>query len=277
MTKILFFDQAHTLNSKSSPLIVGFFDGLHRGHAMLFKRVHENNFNLLTFINVPHKLNDLLYSDQERLADLQELKPQNIFLLDLQQNNMQCMSFIYKLLKQIKPSEIIVGSDFKFGKQRLGNIQQLKKYFKVRVIKLNYKYKTSLIKKMIIDGNVHQANKLLINPYTITGVVVHGKKMGRKLNYPTANVHLPKQTVVPKVGSYVGYTYVDHIRYPSAIFVKDHLLETHMFNFKKSIYGKIISIELQKFHKPFEQSKNFADLKTIIDQKVKTIRKYFTS
>ncbi|MDR1234709.1 MAG: hypothetical protein LBJ97_01345 [Mycoplasmataceae bacterium] len=257
------------------PLVIGFFDGIHKGHMKLFKGLSKNKFNVLTFTNVPNKNNDFLYSVQKRIDDLNCLLPNNIFLLDLHNHNMLSMSFVYQLLKTIKPSTIIVGQDFRFGKNRHGDILQLRKYFKVSVAQINSKYKTSIIKNMLINGNIEQVNKLLIKPYVITGIVKHGKHLGRKLGYPTANVIFDKNILIPKSGSYLGYTFVDDKKYKSAVFIRNNQLETHIFDFNRNIYDKSISIQLIKYHKPIKKINNFKTLKKVIGYKVKEIKESF--
>jgi riboflavin kinase/FMN adenylyltransferase len=221
MSKLILFNKRNVLKKSALPLVIGFFDGLHKGHALLFKNLQKEKFNILTFINVPNKLNNLLYNDRERIADLQTLYPKNVYLLDLQENNLLTMAFVYKLLNEIKPAQIIVGKDFKFGKQRLGDVKQLQSFFNLKLIDLASKYKTTKIKMLISNGDMQAANKLLISPYTITGIVEHGKGNGSKLGYPTANVTLDKNTLIPKSGSYVGYTYVNEVKYNSAIFIRN--------------------------------------------------------
>ncbi|MDR0675084.1 MAG: hypothetical protein LBF36_02355 [Mycoplasmataceae bacterium] len=273
MSKILHFHQIQT--SSHLPLVIGFFDGLHKGHLRLFQGLNKRQFNILTFINIPNKSKNLLYSDNKRIADLEQLAPANIFLLDLQKHNLLAMTFIHRLSKNIQPSHIIVGSDFQFGKHRHGNISQLKEFYHVKTIKITPKYKTTNIKKYILNGNIPMANKLLFEPYTLTGVVKHGKGIGHKLGYPTANINLGNNVIQPKEGSYQAFTYINKVKYPSAVFIHNHLLETHIFHFHKDIYEKIISIQLIKYHQTMNQTNNFTSLKKIIKYKVQSIQSQF--
>jgi riboflavin kinase/FMN adenylyltransferase len=273
MTQFINFNQIKT--PSTLPLVIGFFDGLHKGHLKLFRGLNKGKFNILTFVNVPNKNNNLLYTDPERISDLKELEPANIFILDLHKHNLLSMAFVYKLLQKLKPSYIIVGADFKFGKQRHGDVDQLKLFFKTKIVKIDSKYKTTNIKKYILEGNISSANKLLMKPYILTGFVTKGKRMGHKLGYPTANVKLSTNTIQPKTGSYKAYTYLNNVKYPSAVFVRDHLLETHIFNFNNNIYGKVISVEFIKYHQDMNQINNFSDLKKIINKKVQSIKSSF--
>ncbi|MDR3329946.1 MAG: hypothetical protein LBS76_01580 [Mycoplasmataceae bacterium] len=272
MNKIIPFTKNIKLNKASLPLVIGFFDGIHKGHQKLFKNLNRHKFNILTFINVPGKPNNFIFTDKQRIENLGNLLPNSIFVLDLQKSNMQAMTFVYILCHKIKPSCVVVGNDFKFGRARSGDVKQLKKYFNVRNIPIQSSYKTSQIKLSLLNGDVKFVNESLTSPYTIIGKVQHGKHQGCKLGYRTANIALPNNIVQPKEGSYLGYTYFDGKKYKSAVFIKNHLLETHLFNFNKNIYGKTINVVLIKYHKQFDKVHSFNELKKIINIKVKEIK-----
>ncbi|GHU26294.1 hypothetical protein FACS1894152_0580 [Bacilli bacterium] len=118
-------------------------------------------------------------------------------------------------------------------------------------------------------------NKLLLAPYSIVGKVITGKRQGHKLGYPTANVMLSQECIPPMDGSYYGYTYVNNVKYRSAIFVRGRLIETHIFNFNKNIYGDVITIEFKKFDKKPSKSTSFDHLKMMLDKKIKLIKASF--
>ena len=81
--------------------------------------------------------------------------------------------------------------------------------------------------------------------------------------------------IQPKNGSYKAYTYVNNIKYQSAVFIRNHLLESHVFNFNKNIYGKVISIELIQYHNDINQTRKFRSLQKLIHDKVKSIKSSF--
>jgi riboflavin kinase/FMN adenylyltransferase len=260
---------------KQLPLIIGFFDGLHKGHLQLFKDLQNKKFNILTFINIPNKQNDFIYDNRDRISHLKELHPNKIYILDLQKSNMQTMSFVNLLLKKWKPSYLIVGDDFKFGRGRLGNIEQLNKYLKVKSVNINNKFKTSIAKNYIKEGQIIKANGILYKPYLINGIVIHGKQLGRKLGFKTANIKISNKCIAPKQGVYSGYTFINKKIYKSAVFVRDHLVETHLLNFNADIYGMDIKVQLHKYYGLPVKTEAFNQLKTVIGNKVKMIHKNF--
>ncbi|MDR0739923.1 MAG: hypothetical protein LBF00_03530 [Mycoplasmataceae bacterium] len=276
MVNTLFLNKYAKHNKASMPLIIGFFDGLHKGHLQLFRNLKNGQFNILTFLNVPNKSKNFVYNDSKRIEELKLLLPHQIFLLDLSKHNMLAMSFVYKLLKTIKPSLIIIGSDFRFGKNRHGDISHLQKYFNVKIVHVNPKYKTTNIRKMIVGGEIKLLNQNLYRPYKILGTVIHGKHLGRKMNYPTANILLDKNNSLPKPGSYSAYTFVGNQKYKSAVFIRGNILESHIFNFNKNIYGKRISIQLIQYKDCITTvNSNMDKLKKIISQKIETIKESF--
>jgi riboflavin kinase/FMN adenylyltransferase len=275
MTSVVPFTKNLKATKPSLPIVIGFFDGIHKGHLKLFKNLKNKKFNILTFVNIPGKHNSFVYGDNQRVNTLKSLSPNIIYVLDLNKHNMQTMSFVYHLQRLVKPNYIIIGSDFKFGRNRNGDINQLKKYFDIKTILIDSKYKTSQVKSFLVNGNVNKANHLLLSPYTIIGKVKHGKHLGSKLGYRTANIALADSIIQPKEGSYLGYTYVGPKKYKSAIFIRKHLVETHIFNFNTNIYGKTISVELLKYHEPFSKTNSFNELKNTIDKKIKNINLIF--
>ncbi|MDR2823146.1 MAG: hypothetical protein LBV37_01275 [Mycoplasmataceae bacterium] len=278
MAQITFIHQCYKKFSPL-PLVIGFFDGLHRGHSALFKQVNKNKFNILTFINVPSKNKDFIYSADTRLEDLKTMSPQHIFVLDLKNNNMPMSQFIVFLRKVVNPSCIYVGSNFRFGKNRLGNINELKQDLKTIIINVINKYSTSDIKTLLSKGDLLNANKMLLQPYHLTGKVIKGNQYGRVLGFKTANVYNDEHTLNIKAGIYAGYVFIKNHKYPAAIFVhannpKGQLFEAHLLNgFNTNIYNKTITIEPTKFIKVQQKTNSFKELQTVICKSVKQVSK----
>jgi riboflavin kinase/FMN adenylyltransferase len=216
MIKIISVNQKMENNKLKLPLVIGFFDGVHIGHSRLLK---IKKFNLLTFKNVPSKNSEFLFNEKNRTYIHEQLKPQNIFILDLRKNNLTSKDFIQLLKNKIKPSQIIVGSNFKFGKDRKGDIRFLKKYFKVTNVNILKSISTSRIKSLIKNGKMNLAQKQLISKFSITNNVVHGKRHGHRLGFPTANIYSDDNVIKIKPGVYAGFTKFGNKTFASAIFI----------------------------------------------------------
>jgi riboflavin kinase/FMN adenylyltransferase len=263
------------INKHALPLVIGFFDGIHIGHAQLLK---YEKFNILTFINVPTKNKNFLFDNCHRLSLLKQTNVNNIYILDLLKNNLSIYSFIDLLKTKIKPSLIVVGDNFKFGKNQEGNVLTLKRYFKVKNINLVENVSTTLIKSLIRNGKVEQAQKLLVTKFVINNKVVHGKKYGRKLGFPTANIFRNATVIRIKPGVYAGFTFINGKKYQSAIFISSsnqQKVESHLFKFNKNIYGKTITVMPTKFINRFRKTHNEKELKQVVSTNIVKITSFF--
>ena len=174
--------------------------------------------------------------------------------------NLSPNQFISFLLNNFNIKEVVIGEDFSFGKDAKGNKLTLLKYnFKVDVVEElkydNLKIGTSYIIKLLKEGNMILANKLLGYPYQITGVVNNGFHFGKNHNYPTANIDF-NDYVVPKYGVYASKVLLDNKEYKAICNVGVHptinelnkpILEVNLFNFNGNLYNKKISIQLIDF------------------------------
>jgi len=109
---------------------------------------------------------------------------------------------------------------------------------------------STLIRELVANGKVSEADKMLDFPYFASGTVIHGQQRGRKLGYPTANIKLSSHKLPPKAGSYITLTFVEQKLYPSVTNMgfnptfagKEMSFETHIINFDSDIYGKLITV-----------------------------------
>jgi riboflavin kinase/FMN adenylyltransferase len=232
---------------RNVPLVIGFFDYLHRGHEPLFSNLTPQGFNVLTFTNVPSKKTTFLVNAKTKLKQLSLLSPYDIYVLDLDKLNVDAKKFIFLLKAKLNPSLIIVGKNFKFGKNRKGNVKLLKQHFNVKDINIDQRFSTTLIKKLLHRADLQKANDLLVEPYMINGVVVRDKKQGTKLGYPTANIHVDKTYAHLPNGVYAGYVFYANKKYRAAIYIKNtntyQLIESHILdNFNQNIYKQNIKV-----------------------------------
>jgi riboflavin kinase/FMN adenylyltransferase len=190
---------------------------------------------------------------------------------------------------------IIIGDDFRFGSKRNGNISLLKEIgyqynFKViEISSLLYKNKIKIsstnIRKCLLENKIELARKLLGRPFSISGRVIHGNKIGRKLGYPTANISLRKNiplnngVYAVKISCFFNKKFVGICNIgikPSYFSSKKHrLLEVHLFNFNLNLYEEKIEVFLYKKirNECFFSSKN--KLKEQISKDIEIVKKYF--
>ena len=291
---IIFRNKYNLKVTKNSILVIGNFDGLHKGHVSIlneaarFAKNNKRKIGLLTFDPNPKEFfskekNFKIISLNEKQKILSAMKIDYLIILKFNKSlrNMTAENFIEKILKEkIRPSKIVVGKEFKFGKNRVGNPNLLKKYFYTRIAlqkKISgKKISSSEIRKLISLGKVSQVKKLLGRFWSVNGKVNSGDKIGRTLGYRTANVFL-NDCILPLRGVYVTRLYLNQKIYngisnygvaPTFGTKKTDVLETHLFSPIKNLYKKNITIEFLKF---LRKEKKFKSKKNLLDQIKKDI------
>jgi riboflavin kinase/FMN adenylyltransferase len=255
-------------------LTIGNFDGVHLGHQKIISTVLKRARDLrgtpmaMTFdphplkIIAPERELQLLTSFDERAKLMEELGIKVFLLIPFTKDfsSLPPDEFITDILvKRIKAKEIIVGTNYAFGKNRKGNVDLLrrrgKKYgYAVKVIRnariLGVVVSSSMIRELILKGTVSDAIKFLGRAYSIEGTVIKGKGRGKSLlNIPTANITKPLE-IVPKEGVYavrVMYRsrFLDGVANigKNPTFTNDDMsYEVHLFNFYGNLLGKKIRI-----------------------------------
>jgi len=290
----VFINKYNLKVTNNSILVIGNFDGLHKGHVSILKeaaRFTKNNnrkIGLLTFDPNPKEFfskvkNFKIISLNEKQKILSAMKIDYLIILKFNKGlrNMTAENFIKKILKEkIRPSKIVVGREFKFGKNRGGNPSLLKKYFYTRIASQKKisgkKISSSEIRKLISSGKVSQVKKLLGRFWSVNGKVISGDKIGRTIGYRTANIFL-NDCILPLRGVYVTKLYLNQKIYngisnygvaPTFGTKKTDVLETHLFSPIKNLYKKNITIEFLKF---LRKEKKFKSKKNLLDQIKKDI------
>ena len=264
------FKKDQLIESKIDVTCIGAFDGLHRGHIELIKKTKEidNNFQIVTFNEIPkiyfdNNLKPLLDKNNRNII-FNEYKPTNLIYLKFDEiNEFSSDEFLKFLDINLNTNKIVVGKDFRFGKNRTGEVNNIINYFgENNVILLsdylieNEKVSSTKIRKYLDNGNIKQANKFLGRKYELLGTVVEGLKMGSKLGFPTANIKLDHDLYLPKYGVYGITCIIDNKPYEGILnigvtpTVSDNnkiKIETHIFDFDKNIYGENLVIQINQF------------------------------
>ena len=279
---------------------IGNFDGVHSGHQQLFARVVEKakrrGGTSIAITFDPHPLQILLpggiklISTCEQKIELIEMAGIDVLLIipfSGEYAKTTAEHFVADLLvKRIGLQELVVGYDYAFGKGRSGNINFLKEQgkvfgFPVTVVEPYYEHiqlvSSSKIRQLVIAGNMAEARSLLGRHYQIRGTVQIGKQRGGKeVGFPTANLKIDEEDLVPRHGVYVtqvicdgkGYGGVLNIGYNPTFSEEQLVAETHIFNFNKDIYGRPIKINLLKF---LRSEKKFSGVKELSEQIAKDV------
>ena len=263
---------------KGAIILIGNFDGLHRGHQKLFnkarsfKKKFKLRIGVITFDPIPKMFFKKLYN--YRLSNfnqkIQLLKKGNVdFIINKKFNTkfskISCIDFIKKILfKRIQPKYIFVSDNFRFGHKRAGDIKLLKsleKDYNYKIINPSplktkkFVISSTLIRKNLEKGNLNKVKKLLGRNWCIEGRVERGRQLGKKIGFPTCNIDI-KDYKIPKIGVYaVKVLYFDkkefkgiaNIGYRPTFNQKKLVLEVNIFNFSGNLYNKNLSIEFIEF------------------------------
>ena len=288
------------INQKYSPsfLTIGNYDGIHLGHqAILKKLISESKSNnilssVMTFEPHPREFFSpklapkRIISLREKLEYFDELKIDQVFIVNFNDefSRKSYLDFIEILKKNIQAKKIIIGNDFRFGKQREGNIDKLiDNSVDVCVMnKIEYKgerVSSTIIRDSLAAGDLKRAAMLLGRSYSISGKVVHGDKRGREIGFPTANIHMfhnrppLKGVFAVKLNNMYGVANLG-VRPTIAGFSKLNL-EVHLFNFSKNIYGKHAHVIFLKKIRDEKKFENIDALKKQIQIDIDNVKKFF--
>jgi riboflavin kinase/FMN adenylyltransferase len=287
-------------------LSIGNFDGIHLGHRAVLSRLLVEAKRLqvpatvLTFEPQPEEL----FAGDNAPARLSRLRDKFVQLDKLGLDRLFCVSFTHKfanlsaqefieelLIKQLDVKFLVVGDDFHFGYQRHGDFRLLKKAGKKHGFEVidtqsltqqQQRISSTRIRDFLASGELQQAAQLLGRKYSITGRVGHGRKLGRTIGVPTANLLL-KRRVSPVSGvfavSVLGiddkiYQGVANIGQRPTVQGVRQQLEVHLFDFKGDLYGMQLEVVLE--HKLREEVRfdSFAQLKVQIDKDIQQAREW---
>ena len=290
----------------NSIILIGNFDGLHVGHQKLFKIAKIFKFKkkikigVITFDPIPKmyfnkNLKNYRISNFNQKINI--LKNYQIdFLINKKFNKnfsrTNYLNFISNILyKKIKPKYIFVSNNFRFGNKREGDVNALKSFenkYNYKVINpapLQKKSKiisSTLIRENLKKGNIKVVNSYLARNWSIEGNVITGKKLGRKIGFPTCNIDI-NNYVIAKPGVYavriqIGknkkmFKGIANLGYRPTFRGKKILLEVNIFNFSKNIYFRKLKVDFIRFIRGERKFKNINALKKQIDKDILVSKK----
>jgi riboflavin kinase/FMN adenylyltransferase len=305
---MLVFDNIKDLKKdKNTVLTLGTFDGIHPGHfeiiQKLVDRSKENRWRnvVITFYPHPRKIVSsnynikLLTTQDEKKYFLKKLGVENLLLINFTKEfaSLPAEEFIYKyLVNGIGLSEIILGHDHHFGKNRSGNVDLLKQIGEKEAFTVttvgpfyvdNEVVSSTKIRNALNNGSIIKANELLGRKYSFTGTVIGGDKRGRELGYPTANIKMSShEKLLPAIGVYAVNVLLGNEKHigllsigkrPTFYDEGELVTEVYIYNFNREIYGKEIKIELVEYLRGEEK---FNSAKELINQMNKNGLKIFS-
>ncbi|MEY2601953.1 MAG: riboflavin kinase / adenylyltransferase [Verrucomicrobiota bacterium] len=277
-------------------LAIGVFDGVHRGHQAVISTSanHAGAVNgtpvVVTFDPHPEKVlrpavaPHLLTATQHKIALIRALGVEHLLIIsfDKQFAATEPEDFVQKLVAHSKPlREICVGHEWSFGKNRRGNLELLKKLgansdfdvVGIPPVKINGAVVSSTaIREAVEKGDLTKAAEMLGREYTILGTVTHGDNLGKKIGFPTANLSAHSEQFPPN-GVYAAEARIEGELHRGVINLgtrptvsggkSERVLEIHLFDFNRDIYGRDVEVRFLKF---LRAEKKFENLDALVQQ-----------
>lgn len=294
---------------------LGNFDGIHRGHQKVLypilppsldkiSRSFKMYSTVVSFEPHPHQFftgqsKNLLTTIAEKEKILADLGIDQLVLLPFDRSlaALTPQQFIEGILiSQLQVKKISVGENFRFGRDRSGNVRFLQEFaakfgIETTIATLQnsseeLRISSSLIRQALQKGQIDRANQMLGRNYSLIGVVVRGKQLGRTIGFPTANLKLPESKLIPSEGVYSVLASIDgdlnlikgvmNIAYrPTVAGDKQVIVEVHLLDWSGNLYDRTLTVELIQFLRLEQKFSSIEALKSQITLDCEVARKTF--
>lgn len=302
------FQVASGGNAKKTILTLGTFDGVHFGHKKILEKVTQSTENekyeslVLTFFPHPRMVLQedsdikLLNTIAEKIELLDKIGIQNLVIhpFDESFSRLTAEEFVKNILvDKFHIHKIIIGHDHRFGRNRTANIDDLKTFgkqydFEVEEISAQEIKEVSVsstkIRQALIDGNVALANEYLGYNYSLTGIIIKGKQLGRTIGFPTANLKLDENfKLIPKNGVYIVKSTINsktvlgmmNIGLNPTVDGKNQTIEINYFNFNEDLYDQKITVSILERIRSEVKFDSVGHLKEQLEKDRNTAMAYF--
>ncbi|PZX91862.1 riboflavin biosynthesis protein RibF [Flavobacterium aquariorum] len=302
------FQVASGGNAKKTILTLGTFDGVHFGHKKILEKVTQSTENekyeslVLTFFPHPRMVLQedsdikLLNTIAEKIELLDKIGIQNLVIhpFDESFSRLTAEEFVKNILvDKFHIHKIIIGHDHRFGRNRTANIDDLKAFgkqydFEVEEISAQEIKEVSVsstkIRQALIDGNVALANEYLGYNYSLTGIIIKGKQLGRTIGFPTANLKLDENfKLIPKNGVYIVKSTINsktvlgmmNIGLNPTVDGKNQTIEINYFDFNEDLYDRKITVSILERIRSEVKFDSVGHLKEQLEKDRNTAMAYF--
>ncbi len=300
---LIFHDRPEKIDTENTVISIGTFDGVHKGHQKVLKRLEEvkkqKNIKSIVFTFHPHPRKvisshhteiKILSTKEEKIQLLQNYNIDYLIFCSFTERfaNIEPDEFINYLAQGLHAKHIIIGYDHKFGKDRKGDINTFlllkeKYHFEVESIPAEtineINISSTKIRNFLLNGNIESANQLLGYHYFITGKVIEGKKLGTSIGIPTANILVEDDDkLIPANGVYCTEVLINGNLYKGAANIGINpttdnspvkKIEVHILNFNQNIYGQKIQVY---FIKKIREEKKFNSIQSLQSQIIQDIQ-----
>ena len=286
-------------NKYKTIITIGTFDGVHLGHKSILDKMKnaslDNQYESLVLTFFPHPRMvlqqdssiKLLNTIDEKAALLEKFGIDNLIIhpFDEAFSNLSAEEFVKEILvNKLNIHKIIIGHDHRFGKNRTADINDLilfgKKYgFDVEQIGAKeideIAISSTKIRKALLEGKIKLANEYLGYSYFISGKVIEGKKIGRTIGFPTANIKINENyKLLPKNGVYIVSSEIDNVLHYGMMNIgknptigeNEQSIEVHFFNLDKDIYNKNLKVSILEHIREEQKFNSLTELQTQLEK-----------
>ena len=283
---------------EDSVIALGNFDGVHKGHMELINkavaRADDLNIKSSILLFNEHTDNlvkvgkkDIITTNQTKFEILENLGVDIIYLINFTREFMAYTPKMFLkdfLVDNLKIRGVVVGYDYTYGFKKSGDVDFLlenKDLFDTidvinQISSHGEKISSTLIRNLIEEGKIKEANELLSRPYKLIGEIIHAKGLGKKMGYPTANLKLIDNFVIPRYGVYDTDIIINGERFKASTNIGTNptvehdgiKIEAHILDFDRDIYGEIVDLELLDFVRP---ELKFDSIEELFDQIAKDV------
>lgn len=296
------------IRHNKSVVVLGNFDGVHKGHQKLFKvakqEATKQGLETVVFSFYPHPTwvigqsrKSLLMSRRDKKEMIEHLGIDVLVEYPFTKEFAQICPedfFLKILVGQLNASVLVVGSNYFFGRGKKGTpefLSHLGEKYNVNVCiveaveEMGQTISSTRIRQMIIDGEIEAANEMLGHPYRVVGKVKQGKMLGRTLGFPTINLIADPNRVYPPNGVYAtkikvyskSYWGMTNIGFNPTVNGKNKMIETHIFDFDQVLYGQEVAIYFYQFMRYESKFDSIEALKRQIVADKETVQLFFKS
>ena len=276
---------------------LGKFDGIHRGHRKLIQKIldHKKEYGTTSVVIAFVSDRQTILTGEERRLLLEDMGVDVLLECPLNEQirHMKADQFVRQILVgALQSSFVVVGEDYRFGFERKGTPELLKKfglkygYDTVIVPKEmdgNRKISSTFIREELKKGNMEKISELLGTDFFVAGKVEHGRGLGHKKFFPTTNLVPPKQKLMPPNGVYVTvskfgeteYQGITNVGYKPTVGENFLGVETYLFDCSRDLYGQDCVVRFRKFQRPEHKFSSFEALKAQIAKDIRDGHSFF--
>lgn len=288
---------------KKTICALGFFDGVHLGHGALLAAcralAEEENCDasVVTFASHP---DELVFGAAPRLIntsyDREKLLKERFSMdtvvtlpFDAHMKTVDWRDFLAMLERDYGALGFVCGEDFRFGALGAGTADRLFRYCREKGLRCavvpeqtvdGIRVSSTYIRRQLETGDMATAVRFLGHPHILSGTVVPGHQLGRKLGIPTANLHLPPELAVPKFGVYACRAIVEGAVYPAVTNIgtrptvegRHVTVESWILDYTGDLYGREITLEFYRFLRPEQKFPTLEDLQAEIRKNAREVR-----